>query len=83
MMSSSTLMSSMPTLMPALSGIVVHRIRLAREAGERRAGVGVGVHADAEPGHAVAAEDADDAEQQDDDDAQRRPCPRARRSTGR
>ena len=49
----------------------VDRVRLALEAGERRARVGVGVHADAEPRHAVAAEDADDAEEQDDADAQR------------
>ena len=36
------------------------------EAGERRARVGERVDADAEPGHAVAAGDADQAEQQDD-----------------
>jgi hypothetical protein len=35
---------------------------LAAQAGEGRAAVGEGVDADAEPGHAVAAGDADEAE---------------------
>ena len=38
--------------------------RLAREAGEGGARIGEGVHPDAEPGHAVAAGDADEAEEQ-------------------
>ncbi len=55
--------------------------RLAVEAGERGARVGEGVDADAEPRHAVAAGDADQAEEQDDRHLQRRPCAAARRST--
>ena len=46
-------------------------IGLALEAGERRARVGEGVHADAEPGHAVAARDAHQAEEHDDRHARR------------
>ena len=41
-------------------------IRLAAQSGEGRAGVGEGVDANSEPGHAVAAQDADHAEAQDD-----------------
>jgi hypothetical protein len=41
---------------------------LPRQAGERRAAVREGVDADAEPGDAVAAGDADQAEEQDDAD---------------
>jgi len=44
----------------------VDRERLALEAGEGGARVGEGVDADAEPGDAVAAGDADQAERQDD-----------------
>ena len=44
----------------------VDRERLAAQAGERRARVGEGVDADAEPRDAVAAGDADQAEEQDD-----------------
>ena len=43
--------------------------RLAGQGGECGAGVGEGVDANAEPGHAVAAGDADQAEGEDDDDA--------------
>jgi hypothetical protein len=39
---------------------------LAAQRGEGGARVGEGVHADAEPGHAVAAGDADEAPQHDD-----------------
>ena len=56
----------MPMLMPALQRNGVEREGLALEAGEGRARVGEGVDADAEPGHAVAAGDADEAEGQDD-----------------
>ncbi len=46
----------------------VDGIRLAFEPGERRARVGEGVHANAEPRHTVAASDAHQAEEQNDDD---------------
>ena len=69
--SSSTLMSSMPMLMPGAQRDGVNRERLAAQAGERRARIGERVHADAEPGDAVAAGDADQAEDQDDDDPER------------
>ena len=46
----------------------VDRERASLEPGERRARVGERVHADAEPGDAVAAGDADQAEEQDDGD---------------
>ena len=49
----------------------VDGIGLAAQSGERGARVGVGVHADAEPGHAVAADDADDAEQKNDGQSNR------------
>ena len=65
---SSTEISSMPIDMPGLERDVVRRERLAREAGEGGARVGEGVDADAEPGHAVAAGDADEAEDEDDED---------------
>ena len=55
-------------LMPALQRDRVDRERLAAQAGERGARVGEGVDADAEPRHAVAAGDADQAEEQDDRD---------------
>ena len=42
------------------------------QAGKRGAGVGERIHANAEPGHAVASGDAHQAEQQDDDDLDRR-----------
>ena len=45
---------------------LVDGIRLAAQAGEGGARVGEGVHADAEPRHAVAAGDSDHAEQQND-----------------
>ena len=45
---------------------VINRIGLAAEAGESCAGVGEGVDANAEPGHAVAAGDADQAEEEND-----------------
>ncbi len=44
----------------------IDRERLAAQAGERRARVREGIHANAEPGHAVAASDADEREDQDD-----------------
>ncbi len=44
----------------------IARIRLAAESGERRARVGEGVHANAEPRHAVAAQDAENAKRQND-----------------
>jgi hypothetical protein len=47
----------------------VDRIGLALEAGEGGARVGEGVDPDAEPRHAVAAGDADQAEEQDDEHA--------------
>ena len=53
----------------------VNRKRLAPQAGERGPGVGEGVDADAEPGHAVAAGDADQAENEDDGDLDRREVP--------
>ena len=43
----------------------INGIGLAAQSGERRARVGKGVDPDAEPRHAVAARDADQAEQQD------------------
>ena len=46
----------------------VDRERASLEPGERRARVGEGVHADAEPGDAVAAGDANQAEEEDDCD---------------
>ena len=46
--------------------------RLAAEAGEGGARVREGVHANAEPGHAVAARDTDEAEEEDDKYAERR-----------
>ena len=49
----------------------VNRKRHAAEAGERGARVGERVDPDAEPRHAVAAGDADEAEEQDDRDLQR------------
>ena len=49
----------------------VDRKRHASQAGERGARVGERVDADAEPRHAVAAGDADEAEEQDDGDLQR------------
>ena len=58
----------------------VDRERLAAQAGERRARVGERVDADAEPRDAVAAGDADQAEEQDDDDPERLEVLRARRS---
>ena len=58
-------------LMPALERDGVDRVRLAREAGERGARVREGVDADAEPRDAVAAGDADQAEEQDDRDLHR------------
>ena len=53
-------------LMPDSQRNVIDRVRLAAQAGEGRARIGEGVHANAEPGHAVAAADADQAEQQND-----------------
>ena len=71
MMNSSTLISAMPMLMPALQRNRVAGERPPFEAGERGARVGEGVDADAEPRHAVAAGDADQAEDQDDRDLHR------------
>ena len=45
----------------------VARVRLALQAGEGDARVGEAVHPDAEPGHAVAAQDADHAEAENDE----------------
>ena len=61
----------------------VARERLAAQAGERGAGVRERVHADAEPGDAVAAGDADQAEQQDRRDLERREVLQERRSRSR
>ena len=52
-------------LMPAQRNRV-DRKRLAAQAGKRGARVGERVDADAEPGHAVAAGDADQLKEQDD-----------------
>ena len=49
----------------------VNREGFAAQAGERGPRVGEGVHADAEPGDAVAPADADQAEDQDDDHPER------------
>ena len=57
--SSSTLISSMPMLMPGAERNGVNRKRLAAQARERGAGVGERVHPDAEPRDPVAAGDAD------------------------
>ena len=62
----------MPMLMPALSGICVAGNGLPVRLREGGARVGEGVDADAEPGDAVAARDADQAEEQDDRDLDRR-----------
>ena len=61
----------MPTLMPARSGMSQTGNGLPAQAGERGARVRQGVDADAVPRHAVAAADADQAEEQDDGDARR------------
>ena len=71
-MNSSTLISSMPMLMPALSGIANTGNDLPLEARERRPRVGERVDPDAEPRHPVAARDAEHAEREDDRDALRR-----------
>ncbi len=55
-------------LMPADERNRVAGIRLAAQRGERRARVRERVDADAEPGDAVAAGDADQAEDENDDD---------------
>ena len=57
----------MPMLMPALQRNLVNRIGLAAQPGERRARVREGIHANAEPGHAVASRDAQHAERENDD----------------
>ena len=83
MMNSSTLMSSMPMLMPGFERNGVERVRPGLEAGERHPRVGEGVDADSEPRDAVAAGDADQAEQQDDADARQREVQNAGRSRAR
>ena len=83
MISSSTLISIMPMLMPALQRNRITGERLAAQAGERRARVGERVHANAEPRHAVAAGDADQAERQNDGDLERRHSAAARRNKTR
>ena len=65
MMNSSTLISSMPMLMPASSGMESAGMA-SREAGERGARIRKRVDADAEPGDTIAAGDADKAEEKDD-----------------
>src|SRR5689334_11056831 len=55
-----------------LKGNGINGIRLAFKAGERRARVGKGVHANTEPRHAIAARDPHQAEEQNDDDAVQR-----------
>jgi hypothetical protein len=50
----------------------IDRVGLAAQAGKRTARVGIGIDANAEPRHAVAAGDADQAEEHDDADFQRR-----------
>ena len=65
MQHSSTQTSSRPMLMPACSGMNSVFERVAFERGERGARVGGGVDADAEPRHAVAAEDAQNGAGQD------------------
>src|SRR5206468_1618389 len=55
---------------PRLEGDGVDREGLAAQARERRPGVGERVDPDAEPRDAVAAGDADQAEEQDDEDAE-------------
>src|SRR5256885_11814901 len=55
---------------PRLEGDGVDREGLAAQARERRPGVGERVDTDAEPRDAVAAGDADQAEEQDDEDAE-------------
>ena len=57
--------------MPARERDGVDRVRLAPQAGERGPGVREGVDADAEPRDAVAAGNADQAEEQDDRDLHR------------
>ena len=79
MNSSSTEMSIMPTLMPARSGISETGQALPRRRGKGGAGVGQGVDPDAEPGHAVAAAHADEAEEQDDRDLRRSSRPVSRK----
>ena len=59
---------------------VVRRERLAAQRRERGARVGEGVDADAEPRHAVAAGDADEAEDDDDGGPRERRNAAARRS---
>ena len=68
MNSSSTEISIMPTLMPERSGMSHTGKALPAQAGEGGARVGQRVDADAVPGHAVAAADADQAEDQHDGD---------------
>ena len=75
MKNNSTATSSRPTLMPERSGMHERGERIALERGEGGAGVGDGVDADAEPGHAVGAEDAENGGEQDDDDVAERCCP--------
>ena len=66
MMSSSTEISIMPIAHAGLQRNRVARVWLAAQSGERGARVGEGVHADAEPRHAVAAENAENAKRQND-----------------
>ncbi len=66
MKNNSTQTSSRPTLMPERSGMPKRGERIALERGEGGAGVGDGVDADAEPGHAVGTQDAENRGQQND-----------------
>src|SRR4030065_162960 len=68
MITSSTLISIMPTLIPDFIGVSMVGKGFPAEAGEGGPGVGVRVDPDAEPRDAVAAQDPDDAEDDDDDD---------------
>ena len=72
MMNNSTLMSSMPMLMPASSGIDISGKGFPLQARKRHARVRKRVDPDAEPRDAVASGDADQAEQKDDGDTRER-----------
>ncbi len=66
MKNSSTATSSKPDAHAGAERDAERGERVALERGEGGAGVGDGVDADAEPGHAVGAEDAQDGGQQND-----------------
>ena len=68
MKNSSTLTSSRPTLMPDRIGIASAGHGMPRSAAKAERRVGARVDADAEPRHAVGAQDAEDRAQQNDHD---------------